>query len=183
MLSNVFNAQQRNTLKGDWIEVVRKDLLDFSINDSFDEISRKKEDSFKKEVTKACKKFTFNMLMKEKQKREKGENLHYKNLEIQSYLLNEKFKYRDAIFLFKIRTEMLDVRKNFSHKFMNNMTCQACNSHTDTQQGILECSALNSVQTKIKYSDLFSTDLNVLEGALNKYKVLWKKREKLFAEK
>ena len=123
------------------------------------------------------------MLMKGKQSREKGENLHYKNLEIQSYLLNEKFKYRDALFLFKIRTEMLDVRKNFSHKFKNNMTCQACFSHTDSQQGIIECSALNTVQTQIKYNDLFSTDLNVVESAWKKYQVLWKKREKLLDEK
>ena len=106
----------------------------------------------------------------------------YKNLDIQPYLLNEKFKSRDALFLFKIRTEMLDVRKNFKNKFMNNMACPVCHSHTDTQQEILKCSALNSVPNQIKYADLFSNDLSLAKSALKKYQLLWKKREKLLAE-
>ena len=67
MLTNVFKAQIRNPLKGDWVEIVRKDLTDFKMNISFEEISKKKENDFKKEVTKACKKFAFDMLMKEKE--------------------------------------------------------------------------------------------------------------------
>ena len=122
------------------------------------------------------------MLMTEKERKEKGENLKYKNLDIQPYLLNEKFKSRDALFLFKIRTEMLDVRKNFKNKFMNNMTCPACQSHTDTQQDILKCSALNPVQNQIKYGDLFSTDLNLVKATLKKYQLLWKKRETILAK-
>ena len=78
---------------------------------------------------------------------------------------------------------MLDVRTNFENKFKNNMTCPACLSHTDTQQEILTCSALNAAQNNIKYVDLLSTDLNVVESALKKYQKLWKKREQILAKK
>ena len=63
------------------------------------------------------------------------------------------------------------------------MTCPACLSHTDTQQEILTCSALNAAQNNIKYVDLLSTDLNVVESALKKYQKLWKKREQILAKK
>ena len=131
-------------------------MIDFGMNETFDDIAKKKEQVFKKQVIKALKLYTFNKLMIEKGKREKGENINYSRFEMQKYLVNEKFKSRDAIFLFKIRTQMLEVRKNFERQFENNMTCQLCFSHTDTQQAILTCSALNSKPNQTNYNDLFS---------------------------
>ena len=80
---------------------------------------------------------------------------------------------------------MLDVRKNYETKYLNNMTCPACHSHTDTQQEITNCSALNTERnkTKVKYNDLFSKDLNTVASALKKYISLWKKREYLMSNK
>ena len=77
------------------------------------DFAKKKADIFKKVVTDTCKKYAFSELMKEKEKRTKGENLIYKNLDIQTYLVSDKINSRDAIFLFKVRTQMLDVRKNY----------------------------------------------------------------------
>ena len=108
-----------------------------------------KEDVFKKVVTDACRKYTFTELMKEKEKRKKGENLNYKKLNMQTNLVSDKIISRDAIFLFKIITQMLDVCKNYESKYKNNMTCQLCLSHTDTQQDIITCSALNTENRKI----------------------------------
>ena len=183
MLTNVFKAQMRNTMKGDWVEIVKKDLEDFGIKETFEEIAKKKEKAFKKDVTNACKVYSFNKLLKEKEKRSKGENLIYKKFEMQSYLLNKNFKSRDATFLFKIRTEMIEVRKNYEHQFKNNMTCPVCHSHTDTQQSILTCSALNLQPNQTKYSELFSNDLKVVEPALKSYQSLWRKREKMLLKK
>ena len=123
--------------------------------------------------------------MKEKEKCKKGENLNYKKLNMQTYLVSDKINSRDAIFLFKIRTQMLDVRKNYESKYENNMTCQLCLSHTDTQQDIITCLALNTENRKItvKYNDLFSNDLNTVASALKKYKSLWKRREHIMSNK
>ena len=185
MLTNVFKAQVRNQLKGDWVQIVKKDLEDFEISASFENIAKMKEELFKKEVTNACQKYTFKELMKEKEKREKGENLTYKKLDMQSYLYCDKIKSRDAKFLFKIRTEMLDVRKNFETKYQNNtcMTCPVCHSHTDTQQELINCSALNTRKNTVRYSDLFSKDLSTVASALNKYQTMWKKREHILMNK
>ena len=48
----------RNPSKGDWIYLVKDDLKDFNISESFDEISEMSEYAFKKRVAIACKKYT-----------------------------------------------------------------------------------------------------------------------------
>ena len=40
MLSNVFQNQIRHPLKGDWVEIVKRDLQDFNINYSFEQIKK-----------------------------------------------------------------------------------------------------------------------------------------------
>ena len=121
--------QTRNTLKGDWVEIVKKDLQDFKINESFDEIAKIKENVFKKRVTKACRTYSFNKLMEIKERKEKGRNLVFDQLKIQPYLYSDKLNSKEAIFLFKIRSQMLEVRKNFEKMYMNDMICQVCLSH------------------------------------------------------
>ena len=77
MLTNVFKAQIWKPLKDDWIELVKKDLIDFNINDTFDEISKIKEDIFKKRVATACKNYALKKLVSEKDRHSKGEHLTF----------------------------------------------------------------------------------------------------------
>ena len=72
MLTNVFKAQVRNPLKDDWVTIVKKDLLDFNISYSFDQISKIKEVVFKKQVSKACKIYALKQLNAEKDKHKNG---------------------------------------------------------------------------------------------------------------
>ena len=48
MLTNVFKVQLINPLNDDWIEIVKKDLDNFNIKESFDEIAQMKAEIFKK---------------------------------------------------------------------------------------------------------------------------------------
>ena len=181
MLTNVFKAQMRNPLKDDWIEIVKKDLKDFNINESLEEITEMKEDLFKKKVTKACRNYSFKKLVNSI--RSKGNNLVYNELKMQNYLVSNKLNSNEAKFLFKIRCRMLGVKENFKDNFKNNLTCQPCLSHTDTQEGILTCSALNNEQNTTKYNDLFSQDLDIVVPALKQFRALWRKRETILSNR
>ena len=55
---------------------------------------------------------------------------------MQTYLVSNKLNSSNANFIFKIRTCLLGVKTNFKEKFKNNLSCQVCLSHTDTQEGI-----------------------------------------------
>ena len=76
---------------------------------------------------------------------------------------------------------MLEVRKNFEKMYMNNMICQVCLSHSDTQEAVLICSALNTGSDIVKYGDLFSNNLDIVIPALKKFRSRWRKRESLLS--
>ena len=96
-------------------------------------------------------------------------------------LVSNKLNSNEAKLLFKINSRMLGVKANFKDKFKNNLVCQACLSHIDTQEGILICSALNTENNATKYSDLFSHDLDIVVPALKQFRALWRKREALLS--
>ena len=61
------------------------------------------------------------------------------------------------------------VKTNFKEKLRNNLSCQVCLSHTDSQERILTCSALNTENETTNYLDLFSHDLNKVVPALKQF--------------
>ena len=123
MLPKVFQAQHRRPSDGDWTEIVKKDLNDFEISLTFEQIKNVKQDAFKKKVLEACRKYTFKQLLFQQQKRRnksknsKGNKINYKNFELQKYLRSDKISAKDAKLLFMIRTNMSDVRYNYRHKY------------------------------------------------------------------
>ena len=56
MLYRVFKVMMRNPSNGNWIELVKKDLVDYEISESFEQIGRIKVETFKKKVKKAGRK-------------------------------------------------------------------------------------------------------------------------------
>ena len=80
MLTNVFKAQMRNPLHGDWIKIVIQDLEDFKIKETFDEIALIKEEVFKKQVAKVCRNYAYNKLFSKKKNTQKVKILSTKNL-------------------------------------------------------------------------------------------------------
>ena len=190
MVSRVFNAQRKNPYKGDWVELVEKDLEDFNITETFEEISNMKKEIFKKKVSQACKKITLKYLLREKERHKKGYHLNYQRLEIRDYLVSDKFTTAESKLLFKLRTEMLEVKSNFKGKYKKKnqtedqyLCCQLCKSHIDTQENLLLCTQLNeNNKYNILYSNFFSPDINTVAYTVKQFKKLWRVREEKLSE-
>ena len=184
MLYRVFKAMMRNPSKGDWIELVQKDLIDYEIGESFEQIGKIKAETFKKKVKKAGRKYSFNKLITEKLKHKKGNLLKYSELKIQNYLISDNFTTKESKFLFKIRTHMLNVKANFKEKYKNDsqseeeyLRCDLCSKHIDNQENLLICESLD-ISENIEYKDMFSTNVKIAAVATRKYRKLWRQREK-----
>ena len=185
MLYKVFKEMIREPNKGDWIEIVQKDLTDYGIYESLDKISKMKLETFKKKVLKAGRKYSFDKLMIEKNKHKKGKLLKYNDLKLQNYLKSDKFTTVEAKFLFKIRSNMLNVKANFKELYKNDsqseidsIKCELCLKHIDDQESLLLCEALN-VTESMEYLNLFSKDVTVASKATRMYRNIWKRREEL----
>ena len=185
MLPSVFRAQLRNPSKGDWTELVRKDLVDFDIFLTLKEIKSISAENFKKKVTNACKSYVFKKLINDMRRKDikKGSNIQYSKLEMQKYLITDKLTTKEIKFLFKLRTNMVDFKANFKNKYDKNevsneqLLCPLCNNHIDNEENLLLCSELVN-NTKVKYSDIFSKDMNILTKATKQFQKLWKMRQR-----
>ena len=113
----------------------------------------------------------------------KGSNIQYTKLEIQKYLITDKLTTQEIKFLFKLRTNMLDFKVNFKNKYDKNevsneqLLCPLCSVHIDDEENLLVCSELVN-NSNVKYSDVFSNDINSLTKATKQFKKLWKMRER-----
>ena len=179
LVVKVFKAQLRNPSKGDWTTLIKNDLEEFGIQETFDEISKLSKVSFKKKVAIACRKFTLKKLLDLKESHSNGRNLTHNILRVRKYLVLNELSVKDAKFLFKIRSEMLNVRANFKHKYLNQVEllyCQHCQkkgvNQIQTQEHILICEGLEQ-KVDIQYNDLFSLNLSIVNVALEGFKVAW----------
>ena len=124
--------------------------------------------------------------MTEKKEHKKGKFLKYNNLKLQNYLKSDKFTTTEAKFLFKIRSNMLNVKSNFKQKYKNNdlqseedsIKCELCKKHADDQESLLSCEALNITES-INYANLFSENCTIAVEATRVYRKIWLRREEL----
>ena len=81
--------------------------------------------------------------------------------------------------LFKLRSKMLNVKSNFSHKYQDNdmlLLCQQCTDNSlETQEHVIVCDGLKE-KVNVNYSDLFSQNLDKVKSALIGYMSAWNQR-------
>ena len=113
---------------------------------------------------------------------------------MQNYLISDKITVKEAKTLFKIRTNMLEVRNNYKTKnkyssqndndddkdngnkdYDDDILCPLCKKHLDSEENILKCEELGT--NTIKFDDLFSKDENKMAIAIKEFQKLWKKRQ------
>ena len=86
LAKNVFDEQVKNPSKGDFINLVMKDLKNLEINKSLDEFLFLSKPKFKSMVKMACKEACFRRLLANKQKLSKGKEASYGKFETQNHL-------------------------------------------------------------------------------------------------
>ena len=125
---SIFRGQLRNPKKGDWTELVQKDLADFQIFLTLKEIKSLKAENFKKKVINACKDYVFDKLLNAMWRKniKKGRNIQYSKLEIQPYHSKVNFKNKYG------KTEVTNEQ----------LLCPMCNVHIDNEENLLQCSEI-----------------------------------------
>ena len=72
----------------------------------------------------------------------RSKNINYENLQVQSYLLDTKFKTDEKQLLFRLRTRMTNVKLNFRSSHQD-LTCNLCKSESlQSDLHLLECETL-----------------------------------------
>ena len=133
---------------------------------------------FKKYIKSLVKEKTLHYLNSLKSEHSKVKHIEFKKLEPQKYLFHKDFNIKDIQLLFKLRTRMVDVKKNFSSIY-ENLSCEFCDDNKDeSQRHLLQCKKLSSVTQDTKYEDIFSDPEKQLK-ITRCFQIILKEREKL----
>ena len=80
---------------------------------------------------------------------------------MQPYLLSNKLFVKEAKMLFKIRTRMIEVKRNYKNKYLNknkseyeSLLCGICKTHEDNTENIFLCPELGNIEEN-RFDDLF----------------------------
>ena len=138
MLFSFFITQWMNPIKGDWTELVKKDLKDFEIESSFDYIRSLSRDSFKNMVKKRARKYAFEKLKNKQMTHSKMKKLEYNKFTIQGYLNRKDIKLDHQRTIFKYRTRMEVYGENY-REGRGPVDCILCGLHLDSQELIYQC--------------------------------------------
>ena len=77
----------------------------------------------------------------------------------ENYFVDRRFSKSECELLFALRTRTVPgIKANFSSQYENNLVCELCSAHPDSQECLLSCDTLSKhVQTpdNIEYEDLY----------------------------
>ena len=161
MLYSFFITQWNSPSKGDWTEIVKKDLEDFSIPCSFEYIRSKSKDAFKKLVKVKAREFALRKLRKKQESHSKMEKLEYKEIKIQNYLTREDINTKQKKIVFKYRTRMATFGENYRGG-RSQVICPLCELHLDNQEMSYECPIVRSeITINGNISDIYREDMKL----------------------
>ena len=164
LIYKFFQSQLRTPLKGDWVLEVQKNLSEYKISTTFEEIKKMSEEKFKKQVKKAVRSKAFEDLIKVKNSHSKVKHIEYKEFKMANYLEPNTLSNIEAKFVFHARCRMLRVKTNYKQS-NKKLFCPVCKREEveDSQPHLLECEALvsdkNLTQKLPEYNHLFSDKL------------------------
>ena len=153
--------QCNNPCKGDWSEIVKKDLEDLELPRSFDEIKRKSKYSFKNLVKKKTNEYTFKKLKSMQESHSKMNNLKYEEIKIQNYFSRTDINNEQKQIIFQFRTRMSNFGENYRGGRAQ-VNCPLCNDHRDKQELSYSCKVIQKeVELKGSFEDIYGDNISL----------------------
>ena len=170
LLFKFFLSQVKSPTHNDWVSQVLKDLEEINFEIDFEEIRNTSKEKFKEIVLSHVQAYSFSELLRKKESRTsenaKGRNINYQDHVMQNYLkeTNIDLSLDEKKWIFKCRTDDLDLQGNFQWKYRTN-SCISCKLNIlENNEHLLNCSKLlgkNEIVSYIpSYKELFGNDLN-----------------------
>ena len=137
MIKRVYEELKKDSKKGDFVDLVRKDLKSLEINLSDEEIKKYSKRKWSELINKTTEEKGFEMLMEENKKKEKTKHITFKKLDISEYL-KKNTNTNISKTIFKIRAGTFDVKTWRKWEYQDNL-CVACQEFEETMDHFMKC--------------------------------------------
>jgi hypothetical protein len=162
IIKKVYLKQKESSLKGDWIQLLRKDFEFIKEDFSEDIILKSSKHVYNRYVKQKVQLSAFNEYLQMKQKCEKKlGNLQYTELSIQPYIVSNRISIEEKQLLFSLRSKCNPAKMKFRKQYKGNLKCSFQCPDEETQSHIFE----NCGPIKAKLSD--SVNLKDIYGNIN----------------
>ena len=176
LISKVYSAMKETPKKGDWINLVIKDLDSIGVSlESETQVKQMKKTDFKAIVKEKINLKSFNELNTRKANHNKVKDIVHSNVQgPKEYLISNKVTSKQSTLLFNLRSKCaMEFSMNFKG-MSSDLLCPLCRQENDSQEHALSCETiahnLTTEEREVNYSDLFGT----LEDQLKVVKIFQK---------
>ena len=135
-------AQKRKPAKDDWVNSIKNDKILLEIDEDDNKYKTIKPKKFKSKIKIKIREKTFNYLKEKQMNHSKVKEIKYETFKQQKYMSNYSFTQNDIDLLFKLRTNMIDVKMNFKGMY-EKYSCDLCQKDVpQTQVHLTQCEAI-----------------------------------------
>ena len=157
LIKRIYKAQLDNPVKGDWCELVQKDLEDLDLNTN--QVELVGTDNYKEKVKEKIKRLAFSDLKELQKSHKKINNIEYKCFKAQPYIKNHIMNNGDISLLFSLRCRTVrNIKANFPTMYFGNVLCQLGCQVEETQEHCFQCPAITQNKERnssVEYADIF----------------------------
>ena len=189
VIFKVFQKQNQERHKNDWVSRVVMDLEEIKLNVSFVEIQKTSKLKWKSTIRKHIEENAFRNLENIKLTHSKVKDLKYTRLRIQDYFLPNgivNITKQETQLIFHMRSNVTNVKINFKSQY-ETFECDACLLENMSQKHVYECEKISRKQNnihiekpdyeKIMFGNV-NEKINVARIFNEKMKIMEKIREK-----
>ena len=161
LINKVYEVQKAVFTNKDWFNIVKENRSKLGILLTDEQISIMSKEKYKSIVDKAVKSAALEYLNKlaAKSDSSKSRMLAKSKLIRENYLDDKRFSRSEIELLFALRTNMVPgIKKNFSSQYGNDISCDLCSNHVDSQENLLSCVKLTSqvsIPCDVTYADIY----------------------------
>ena len=134
----IYYKQKEAPIKGDWVELIKKDFLFLGKEMEESEIRSMNKFDYKKKIKQLLYKAAFKEYMKEKSDRSKLNQLQYQSLQLQPYLIDKSLTYKEMYLLYSLRSRAHPAKNNYRKMYNNQIQCTFNCSSDENQKHIFE---------------------------------------------
>ena len=178
-IKKIYYKQKEAQIKGDWLELVKKDFLFLGIEMNESEIKLTNKLEYKKKIKRLLYKAAFSEYIKEKAEKSKLNQLEYKTLHLQQYLTEPGFTYKEIYLLYSLRSRSHPAKNNYRKMYNGQIQCTFdCLSDENQQHIFEECKPLREglhLKEGIKLQDVYG-DIKLQKAAISNFIQIEEKR-------
>ena len=184
IIYKVFQKQNQERHKKDWVSSVVMDLDEIRLNVTFEEIKKTSKMTWRNTIRKFIEKNAFRKLERMKQTHSKVKDIKHIKLKMQDYFLPNSIKnvtMQEIQLIFQMRSKVINLKLNMKSRY-ETLECQACLLENESQQHVYECEQIwskrdikniekpmyeniiwGNVIQKIKVARIFNENMKILE--------------------